>query len=418
MRVNQLSEMCELIVDCPHFTPEWTEEGFIVVRNQNIKNGRLDLSQPSFTSEIDFKRRVSRAKPQPGDLILTREAPMGEVCLIPEGVECCLGQRQVLLRSAAGVEPRYLFYALRSEYVQRQILWNQGTGSTVSNVRIPILKAIQIPRLGRHEESIARLLGALDEKIEANRRMNETLETMARVLFRDWFIDFGPTRAKMQGRDPYLASDVWSLFPARLADTGIPEEWGVSTVSEEFQLLMGQSPPGDTYNDVENGLPFFQGSTDFGFRFPTNRKYCSAPTRVAKRGDTLVSVRAPVGDVNQAASECCIGRGLAAIRHNSGSQSFTYYSAWAIRDQLEAFEGTGTVFGSISKKQFEKLRVVAVEQQTISSFERIVSCLDTEIAELHDQAKVLSSLRDLLLPRLMSGALRIRDAERMVEAAV
>src|SRR6185437_9762110 len=114
--------LCTLIVDCPHSTPAWTESGFVVLRNQNIKNGRLDLSAPSFTDAEHFAHRNQRAKPMAGDLVITREAPMGDVCMIPEGLECCLGQRQVLLRpNTALVNPRFLHYALQSSAVQQQI---------------------------------------------------------------------------------------------------------------------------------------------------------------------------------------------------------------------------------------------------------------------------------------------------------
>jgi type I restriction enzyme, S subunit len=104
---NTLDDMCELIIDCPHFTPEWTTSGYLVIRNQNIRDGRLDLSERSYTHLEDFERRIRRAKPQAGDIIFTREAPMGEVCLVPEGLECCVGQRQVLLRPARNVDHRY-----------------------------------------------------------------------------------------------------------------------------------------------------------------------------------------------------------------------------------------------------------------------------------------------------------------------
>ena len=176
---------------------------------------------------------------------------------------------------------------------------------------------------------------ALVNKIELNRRMNETLEAMARALFKDWFVDFGPTRAKMEGRAPYLAADIWSLFPDRLDDDGKPEGWSKSTVGAEFNLTMGQSPPGETYNEISEGMPFFQGRTDFGFRYPIRRMFCSAPARIAQPDDTLVSVRAPVGDLNMAWEQCCIGRGVAAVRHKSGKRGYTQYSLHSLQPEIE-----------------------------------------------------------------------------------
>src|SRR5690554_4420519 len=201
-----LESMCELVVDCPHSTPKWTDEGFLVLRNQNIRNGVLDLSSPSFTNQEDYEGRIRRAVPQASDIVFTREAPMGEVCMIPEGLQCCLGQRQVLLRPKKSVNGEYLFWALQSPFVQHQISWNEGTGSTVSNVRIPVLKALKIPRNGSAEAAIAKVLSDIASKIENNRQTNQTLERIAQAIFKSWFVDFEPTRAKIiakaQGADP------------------------------------------------------------------------------------------------------------------------------------------------------------------------------------------------------------------------
>ena len=167
------------------------------------------------------------------------------------------------------------------------------------------------------------ILGTLDVKIELNRRMNETFEAMVRALFKSWFVDFDPVRAKSEGRDPGLPKHIADLFPDRIVDSElgeISEGWHVGSVIDEFDLTMGQSPPGDTYNEAGEGLPFYQGRSDFSFRFPNRRVYCTAPTRFAKAGDTLISVRAPVGDINMASEECAIGRVAAAI-HKSGSRT-------------------------------------------------------------------------------------------------
>ncbi|EJO46328.1 Type I restriction modification DNA specificity domain protein, partial [Enterobacter sp. SST3] len=122
---------------------------------------------------------------------------MGEVCLIPEGIDCCLGQRQVLLRANSEIDPYYLFWALQSPYVQHQISWNEGTGTTVSNVRIPVLKDLKIPRLGEHESWIAKTMTSLALKSQINEKINQTLEQMAQALFKSWFVDFEPVKTKM-----------------------------------------------------------------------------------------------------------------------------------------------------------------------------------------------------------------------------
>src|SRR5574337_1059310 len=202
--LRPLRELCTLIADCPHSTPVWTESGYVVIRNQNIKNGRLDLSTPSFTDAEHFAHRIRRAKPTAGDIIFTREAPMGEVCMVPPGLECCVGQRQVLLRpNRRVVDGRFLLFALQSPHVQHEIGWNEGTGSTVSNVRIPVLEALRIPTPSLEtQRKIGGVLGAIDDRIDLLRQTNATLESIAQALFKSWFIDFDPVRAKAEGRAP------------------------------------------------------------------------------------------------------------------------------------------------------------------------------------------------------------------------
>jgi type I restriction enzyme S subunit len=240
---------------------------------------------------------------------------------------------------------------------------------------------------------------------------------MARALFKSWFVDFDPVRAKMEGRDTGLPDHLADLFPDRLVDSEmgeIPEGWEVKPLKDCMLLTMGQSPPGSTYNEDGEGLPFFQGRTDFGFRYPTNRRFCSAPTRIASPEDTLVSVRAPVGDINVAWERCCIGRGVAALRHRSGSASYTYHSAWAMQRALREYQHTGTVFGAINKGQFEALRMIEADRKIVDAFDSLAGPLDAQVRSIVSESRTLAALRDGLLPKLISGEIRVPDAERIV----
>ena len=415
-RQAPLRNLCEAIVDCPHSTPTWTPDGVVVLRSKNIRNGRLDLSEPSYTSETDYTERTKRATPRGGDLVITREAPMGEVCMIPAGLRCCLGQRMVLLQPCrAATDPRYLLYALQSQSVQQEIRLHDGTGSTVSNLRIPLLENLQIPNYPLSEQrTIAHILGTLDDKIELNRRMNATLGAMARALFRSWFVDFDPVRAKMAGRDTGLPKEIADLFPDRLVDSemgAIPTGWRVGQVEDGFEIVMGQSPPGHTYNDTGDGLPFFQGRSDFGFRYPKNRKFCTAPHRMAQPWDTIVSVRAPVGDINMAWERCCIGRGVAALRSRSGAVSYGYYAAQALQTHMREYEHTGTVFGAINRKQLARLPLSQPVPDVVRGFEDAVHPFDQMIRLRTAEVATLTALRDTLLPKLISGELRVTRLE-------
>ena len=171
--------------------------------------------------------------------------------------------------------------------------------------------------------------------------------------------------------------------------------------------LMGKPPSSGTRNDRSEGLPLLQGGTDFGSRYPTNRKYCSAPVRVARAGDTLISVRAPAGAVNMAWEKCCIGRGAAALRHKTNSRSFTYYFTQSVQHDLKRREQAGTSSGAITKRHLETLPVVEPPVGLVGYFETCVSALDDRIRLNTLESRLLSLKRNALLPKLMSGNMRI-----------
>ena len=324
-----------------------------------------------------------------------------------------LHQRCYAVIPHATVNAKYLYYAI---YNYREHFSRVAVGSTVKSLRLASFDSFKValPDINS-QKKIADILSSLDDRITLLRETNAALEAIAQALFKSWFVDFDPVRAKAEGREPEgMPAEVADLYPSEFEDTELgemPKGWKVGTVVEGFDLLMGQSPPGDTYNQTEDGLSFFQGRTDFGFRFPKKRMYCSAPTRLANRGDTLVSVRAPVGDVNVAIEKCCIGRGLAAVKHKSGSGPYTLYSMKGLEEAFHQFEGEGTVFGSINKVAFQNLKVISPPADVVKTFDEIASPLDAKIEANEQQLISLTDLRDTLLPRLMSGKLRIPDLE-------
>ena len=180
---------------------------------------------------------------------------------------------------------------------------------------------IKLPKV-ETQKKIAKVLSTLDKKIELNNRINTELEAMAKTLYDYWFVQFdfpiSEAQANALGKPrlkgkPYKSSGGKMVFNEVLKRE-IPEGWECKELSEIADITMGQSPSGDSYNDDKEGEIFFQGSTDFGWRFPTIRQYTTEPKRMAKIGDILLSVRAPVGTLNISDTECCIGRGLAALR--------------------------------------------------------------------------------------------------------
>lgn len=436
-----LDSICSLIVDCPHSTPVWTDAGYVVLRNQNIKGGTLDLSNPSFTDEAHFKERNRRAKPSFGDIVITREAPMGEVCMIPEGLECCLGQRQVLLRpNRSVVSSRYVFYALQSEMVQHQISWNEGTGSTVSNIRIPVLKALSVPVPPLPEQrAIAHILGTLDDKIELNRKQNETLEAMARALFKAWFVDFEPVRAKLEGRWqrgqslPGLPAHLYDLFPDRLVDSElgeIPEGWEMRTVGDDLvELVSGARPKGGA---IDEGVPSVGAENVIGLGRYDFSKEKFVPLELFEQlrskgadvrpGDVLLyKDGAQIGrktffDRGFPHPECAINEHVFILRcASSWLQRYLFFwldLPWMTSEIVSL--NSNSAQPGINQAGVRQLPLLRPTDEVVATFDRLVAPLTDVLFERCLESSTFSALRDALLPKLISGELRVKDAERFV----
>ena len=315
--------------------------------------------------------------------------------------------------SGRPINPSFLYWLLRTPQY-RQFCRARATGTTTLGLAREDFLAFPISDPTPSQISLVELLEAIEARIEILGETNTTLEAIAQALFKSWFVDFDPVHANAGTQAPSLPAEIQAIFPSRLAESPqglIPEGWEWSTIAQSFILTMGQSPPGDTYNEIGDGLPFYQGKTDYGFRFPTQRIFCTSPTRFASRGDCLVSVRAPVGDVNVALENCSLGRGVAGVRHPAGFSSFVLYSLKALKPHFDYFNGEGTVFGSINKKDFQTLPVIAAPESVQRAFDDIASGIDTKIENNELKLRALTMLRDTLLPRLISGQLRLPEAE-------
>ena len=231
------------------------------------------------------------------------------------------------------------------------------------------------------QQKIASILKSIDEKIELNNAINNNLEQQAQAIYQQMFID------------------------------NASSDWTEGTLSDIADITMGQSPSGSSYNEVENGTIFFQGRAEFGFRFPTVRLYTTEPKRMACANDTLISVRAPVGDLNVAHTDCCIGRGLAAIHSKNNHQSFVLYTMLSLKKQLDVFNGEGTVFGSINRNSLNEMPLIIPSSEKLDEFEALVAPIDAAIRNNYDKICRLEQLRDSLLPKLMSGELDISDID-------
>ena len=279
------------------------------------------------------------------------------------------------------VNPKYIKYFCQSKQYKDWIN-SFNTGSTRGNINAQTFGKMPIPLIERKtQDALVCILSCIDEKIKKNNEINNNLEQQAQAIYQQIVID------------------------------NASSDWTEGTLSDIADIIMGQSPSGSSYNEDGNGTIFFQGRAEFGFRFPTVRLYTTEPKRMACANDTLMSVRAPVGDLNVAHTDCCIGRGLAAIHSKNNHQSFVLYTMFSLKKQLDVFNGEGTVFGSINRISLNEMPILIPSSEKIDEFEALVAPMDAAIRNNYDEISRLEQLRDSLLPKLMSGELDVSDID-------
>ena len=305
----------------------------------------------------------------------------------------------------------------RSPEGQHWLLANRSQVGVPSIAQpVTYLRTIEIPLPPIPEQrAIASVLGSLDDKIEQSRQTAEALERLARAIFRAWFVDFEPVKGKAAGADsfPSMCQHVFDSLPTRFADSQIgpvPEGWEVKAFGECIHLTMGQSPPSEFYNESGEGLPFHQGVTGYGFRFPTHRVYCTIEGRIAEPLDVLLSVRAPVGRINVADRRLVLGRGLAGLRHRSDRQSFLRQQICHVFAEEDAI-GDGTIYKAVTKRFLEQMPLLSPSKAAQEAFENLARPLDDLIAVCEVESRKLAETRDLLLPKLLSGEVRVEVAD-------
>lgn len=377
--IRNLDEVVEYFIDYRGKTPDKKNSGIPLITAKIVKNGHLQ-KPTEFISKEDYSLWMTRGYPEIDDVILTTEAPLGEVALL-KNKNVALAQRIITLRGYKDVlDNKYLKYWIQSEQGQYE-LESRASGTTVFGIKASVLKKVPIliPPF-KEQKAIASVLSSLDDKIDLLHRQNKTLESMAETLFRQWFVE--------EAQD----------------------KWLKGTLNDEFHFVMGQSPSGASFNEDFIGIPMYQGNADFGFRFPTPRVFTTEPTRYAEAMDTLISVRAPVGAQNMASQKCCIGRGVAAFRHKTNPEfyTYTYFKLRELMGKIKHFNDEGTVFGSISKSDFEKIEIIIPPHENILAYEKMAKPVNDKIIKNCYQISKIEKLRDTLLPKLVSGEVRVK----------
>lgn len=415
----RLDDISEGVFDCPHSTPKLTETGPYVVRTQDVMTGVFRADQAGRISEATYAERIARVTPSHGDLLYSREGTyFGIAAEVPENTRVCLGQRMVLIRpDKRRLDFRFLRHWLNSPIMAAHI---QGyrDGTVAERLNLPTIRALPVlvPSL-LEQKAIAGVLGALEDKIELNRRMNATLETMARALFQSWFVDFDPVRAKAEGRPPAgLDQPTAALFPAQFQDSElgeIPQGWKVEPLSKVIEvnprrsLTKGAMAP---YLDMKN-LPTQGHSADEVI----NREFSSGTK--FQRGDTLLARITPCLENGKTGfvdflEEGQIGWGstefIVFAPKPPLPPQFGYLLARSDTLRAHAIQNmTGTSGRQrVPSECFDKFLLAVPSQEIAERFDEVTVPLMAKIKANADQSRTLATLRDTLLPKLLSGELQ------------
>ncbi|MDL1919987.1 restriction endonuclease subunit S [Chloroflexi bacterium CFX5] len=383
----------EIFVEKGSNTYKVYEQG--VVLNSDKSIGRY------YISEKDYVDKLHKFSVQDKDFLVSCSGVnMGAIYQLKEPFEKGI-INQALLRIRLNnelIDDNYFFYLFK-ELISRKITTGSGDSTIPNFPGLDVIKNIEFELPEKDiQKKIGQILFDIDAKIELNQRINAELESMAKTLYDYWFVQFAPHKSaggKM----------VWNEALKR----EIPLGWEVVELSDIANITMGQSPPGESYNEDGEGMIFFQGCTDFGNRFPSVRQFTTQPTRFAKAGDILLSVRAPVGTINIAKEDCCIGRGLAAL--NSKDNAITYLFE-VMRNFKQVFDRrnvNGTTFGSITKDDLFSLKVLKPSKEILEQYQKIIYPTFEQQNTLELESQTLTELRDWLLPMLMNGQATIHE---------
>ena len=371
-----LDEIADLTVGFVGKTAtHYVGEGIRFLRSMNVEPFRINYNDPKFIDQ-EFHNKIKKSELNSGDVVIVRTGKPGACSVIPQklGKWNC-ADLVVVKPNHECVNSTYLAAFINLAY---GVINAHLVGAVQQHFNVGVAKKLKIklPPMDL-QNKIGYFIDNINDRIE----LNKNLEQQAQAIYQQMFID------------------------------NASSDWAEGTLSNIADITMGQSPSGSSYNEDGNGTIFFQGRAEFGFRFPTVRLYTTEPKRMACANDTLMSVRAPVGDLNVAHTDCCIGRGLAAIHSKNNHQSFVLYTMFSLKKQLDVFNGEGTVFGSINRSSLNEMPILIPSSEKLAEFEALVAPMDATIRSNYDEICRLDQLRDTLLPKFMSGELDVSDID-------
>ncbi len=392
------------------FKSQWySDVGVPLVKVSNFTNDSIDIEGLSRIPD-EISANYLRYILETNDVIIQTvgswptnpQSVVGKVIRVPSKAHgALLNQNAVKIIPNKSVDSVFLFYALKLPTFKNYIVGCAQGAASQASITLDAIKNYNFtyPKL-EQQRKIAAILSAYDDLIENNTRRIQILEEMARRIYEEWFVRFrfpGYENVRMVESELGL----------------IPDEWEVKKLVDVCEITMGQSPPSDYYNEAGEGLPFHQGVSDFGDRFPVDRKFCTLKNRLADTDNILFSVRAPVGRINISTKQIVIGRGLSAIRSKNGNQEFIFQQ---LKDkfQEEDIMGNGAIFKSVTKEDVQNIKLLMPTADLLKKFESAIVPIFRQIRILTDKNFNLRYTRNLLLPKLISGEMDVSNFPELV----
>lgn len=399
----ELRDATTYIVDSEHKSAPEVEKGYPYIKTSDIENGRILFEDVSYVDQEAYEEWTRRLAPEPGDIVLTREAPVGRVGIVPEGREICLGQRTVLIRPNPEIlDNQFLRYLLLTDDVQNQFK-ALSSGSTVDHLNLSDLRSFELSDLPtlENQEKIGTILRYFDDKLSTNREINDLLEKIAQSFFEYWFVDFEPY-------DSFKNSERGQ----------IPREFEVAGLTDIADVVLGGTPDSneDSYwdgeifwakaKDVSNEREAFISETEKNI---TKKGLDESSTEIAPKHSTIITARGTVGELAMPAFDMAINQSCySLVSEREEDRYFIYFLMDAILNNLMS-RTHGTVFDTITKRTLNEQNIVLPPQSEREKFNSKIKPLMEQIQENQRENRNLETLRDTLLPKLMSGEVRVND---------
>ena len=406
---------------------EYVETGIPFLRSQNILPYRISTDEIKYISP-EFHHKLRKSSLRPGDVVIVRTGKPGTCAVIPVWLEEANCSDLVIIRCGEALKPQYLSYwvnSLASHHIRSSLVGAVQQHFNVESARqMPFL----LPDLKTQERVIA-VLGSLNDKIDLNWRINETLEAMAPAIFRDWFVDFGPTRRKMEGttdpvailggliRDPEKAATITPYFPRNFADNGLPKEWEERPLDQIAKFVNGLALQKYPTSDPADSMPVIKiAELRNGVTAKSNRASRGVPEKyVIKDGDFLFSWSGSLMAKFWTGGEGALNQHLFKVF--SDEYPTWFYTQW-IHYHLAEFQqiaaSKATTMGHIQRGHLKVAMTVCPPDEALHRLSEVMEPLTHMTVQNELENRTLAAARDFLLPKLMSGEIRLRDAEAMV----